>query len=100
MLENDNRKISFRITKDDVKNGIIGDGEKCPVALSIFRRLKRDDIFCTRVNVSPEYIFVGTDSFYWKRKVKTPLKLINFISAFDKGEEVKPINFGLVLKYA
>ncbi len=79
----------YYVTKKDIKNGVPRSKCDCPVALSIKRRHPH-------VRRSVE-VWAGT-AFIKGRAEFLPLKVIKFITKFDKGEEVQPIHFELTGK--
>ena len=82
------KRIRIKVTAGDIKRGVKGDGECCPVALATKR--------CARVldvHVSPNHFDIGKwtspDSFCGD----TPTAVRNFVSDFDAGKKVKPFSF-------
>ena len=78
-------KISFYVTRHDLDHGHQVKCESCPVALSMKRRLKRDDIA-----VSAEYVELFYDKSHRTlgKRVPFPEQVYQFIVNFDRSENV------------
>ncbi len=74
-------KYKIKVKQIDIDRGIPQDVCRCPVALAVRRVIKK-----ARITVCND-IQVGNRQFDFPCKTET------FITAFDKGIEVKPFNF-------
>lgn len=87
------REIWVNVTKNDIEAGAKESCHACPIALAIKRRLKPGVEFLVsatmvdiRLTTTSAFQFIGLCD-----------KAIEFIDAFDRGREVKPIRFLLGL---
>lgn len=95
--------LEITVTKDDIKNGVKQNCGKCPIALAMQRVLGED------VEVNVKYTMAH---IYRKHKTDEdkdymcshlysyilPMDARNFISEFDQGHPVSPINLTLLKK--
>jgi len=89
------KKVKLNITKSNIKNGTIADPSNCPIANSIKDKV-RGLIY---VSVLADYAFVGIKRGKKTAQYKAPLakEANTFVKSFDRGNNVKPFNFELVL---
>jgi hypothetical protein len=80
------QKTKFRVTKRDISAGVVDDPFSCPIARAIKRKLQTEDV---HVGDRDGYIEVGC------LELKIPKRLGDWITDFDAGNKVKPINFAL-----
>jgi hypothetical protein len=85
--------MKFQITQEDIDRGIRSDARKCAGSLCILRTLgwpeQYDPLLTNYVSVSPFHVSIGGGRHL------TPDALQDFISRYDKGEPVEPIEFDI-----
>lgn len=74
------KKIKITVTKQDIKNGVPGDGENCPIALA-FKRVLGDSPNINNCNDMTVHDFFDTLHYYLG-----PEKVTKFINQFDETE--------------
>ena len=78
--------ITVQVTKQDIKNGMPKEGDKCPIAKAVRR--------CTgthrAVFVDESSIEIGAVEYSLPASAKA------FVRAFDKGKPVSPFSMKLV----
>lgn len=95
---------TFKITAEDIRNGLKASTTSCPVAHSIRRRLRNDLIVGCGVEVDADevsFVFSGQANESPKSvSIPLPQKVQDFINTFDsvypQKRGVKPILFKLV----
>lgn len=88
-------KYTINVTEEDIKAGVQGHCELCAVAMAIRRATGRDEIYTYGM-------FVRTEKSADSRHIigELPAVAIHFISEFDSGKNVKPIQFEIEIKDA
>ena len=90
-MSNELKKIRINVTAKDIKEGVPGDGRKCPIARAINRRLGPSCyarvIACISIR-APDDIWCGRSTAYRLRK---------FMEGFDFHRAGKPFTFVLEL---
>ena len=84
------KMIRVCVTKSDIKRGARGSPTSCPVALAVARRVKG------KVGVGSWIHFHLTAVSYLnpaRWSARTPLKVREWISRYDRAQPVKPIAF-------
>lgn len=98
MAVNTNRNIRITVTKNDIRLGVKGDVEKCPIARAC-KRLGLKDVSVEGDIVKHRGTAVRTEWDGTKVKVQRiralPVKAADFITKFDEGEAVEPFTFTL-----
>lgn len=88
--------VELNITSKDIKNGVRGEGDSCPIARAAlkagFTGVNVDDTLAFDIK-DPVY---GTDEVY----LSLPKKALKFIENFDEGKTVKPFKLRLRIKQA
>lgn len=81
-------KVVVEMTQRDIDNGKPGDPCNCPVARALKRAFQD-----RRVSAGEGYLWVGPSA----RRItwRTPGTVRHFISQFDEGQKVEPLNFTL-----
>jgi hypothetical protein len=76
------KPVKVIVTEHDIKKGVPGDEDSCPIALALKRRFRRDDI-----TVGDYTIII--DGYVMKHLAVTD----RFVEAFDEGGFVRPFSF-------
>ncbi len=84
----DAKKITIRVTQEDIDKGVACRGESCAVANAVRRQLNRYD-----VTVSASYVWMKGGAY----RFRVSDKMREFIKRFDEGKKVKPDTFELVI---
>jgi hypothetical protein len=81
--------MKFTVTKKDINNGYPGSDRKCPIALSMSRKLQAP------VKVRGRYAkaFYPTPTGVRSFRYHMPEKALCFMIRFDDGGRVKPFSF-------
>ena len=79
-------KLTVKVTKTDIKNGVCGSETLCPIARAVRRQTK------TRVVVDGVGMTVGRLG-HGGREYFLPVNAEEFIWNFDAGNRVKPFKF-------
>lgn len=77
-------KMKITVTEDDIKHGIRGYPDRCPVALAVSRETGHFDVF-----VDGDIHFYMFDMTFSRRCVS------KFVERFDHGKPVKPFSFNI-----
>lgn len=77
---------TFKVTQEDIEQGIQEDECRCPVALCLRRTL---DLAPTEICVADAWVEVRGKKHIAPREVEL------FIDLFDRGEQVFPFSFEL-----
>lgn len=77
------KTVTIKVTKADIRDGVRGSVNLCPIALATKRKLGG------YVNIASN--FFESANFV----IDLPARACNFISRFDKGSGVKPFSFKL-----
>jgi hypothetical protein len=92
------KTVTIRVTKEDIKHGVLRHMHYCPVALATKRALGRSDIavfsFVVRAATGDEPLAIGDLLFNSTTRMRA------FIEAFDKEKKVKPTSFRVRLEEA
>lgn len=81
-------KAMFNITQKDIDEGIPKHFNKCPVGLSITRKLNKQNLY-NRILVFEKFIYLDDE------KYDLPDNVVHFIDRFDKDLKVYPEEFEL-----
>ncbi len=89
-------KITIKVTKSDIKNGIKRDCDTCPIALAITRVLSPKYI----IEIEPDQVNIYKHGTILMDCGDYPLPKIAkaFILKFDRGHHVNPFSFNLNVK--
>lgn len=77
-------KILISVTQDDINNGICGDAENCPIALSVKRQFNSRHVQVNNLNI----ITSDKEMFFWLPDIAR-----DFIFKYDNHEKVEPFEF-------
>lgn len=83
--------IKVSVTKDDIKNGKPRNEECCPIALALCRAF--DYMLPGAIAVQSSFVSLSVTGEESDRSTQLPKEAIDFISSFDAGDEVLPIEF-------
>jgi hypothetical protein len=95
-------KLTFNITKNNIKNGKQADPANCAIARAVKNNIKNKGLKLKRVSVLPNDITIK----YFNEKTKRnrtisanmPNSGFQFIKAFDSGYKVQPFKLELNFK--
>ncbi len=88
------KTLHIQVTEDDIKQGIKGKCDGCPIVLAINRQLM-DNCFAY-VNGSIGKIYVKSP-FHQLCVFSIPIVAYQFIAAFDSDRNVGPFSFDIEL---
>jgi len=84
--------MKINVSQKDIDKGVRGDGNKCPIALSIKRAFKNDNVKVYYQTSEDEFegptrdLRIRVDNIYYSKKEIDKYKhLDNFIHWFDDG---------------
>lgn len=77
---------TITVTAEDIRDGIVGDGDDCPIAHAAKRAFRIECATC-----GDDVLEVGYDSF------PLPKRACEFIERFDARKPVKPFSFRVKL---
>jgi hypothetical protein len=88
------KKKHIRVTVDDIENGVAGSFDQCPITHAV-RRVWRTQ---RPIAVRHEGVFVGAldEPELWIAEL--PRVAERFISRFDDGKKVAPLEFDLIFE--
>lgn len=84
--------VKITVTAEDIKDGLTKDCYRCPIAQAVNRHLS--DKFKTEALTSV-IIIVHKDTHEQAHKCITPSLARRFISDFDAGNKMHPVEFDL-----
>lgn len=79
--------MKIKVTKDDIRNGMVGSALYCPVALAIRRAMPE----ATDVGVG--FTIAGFVIGDEEINADLPDEAVQFIRSFDEGDPVEPFEF-------
>lgn len=87
--------IKVIVTAEDIKKGKRINEECCAIALATNRALK--DVIGLPVSVTATYVAVTHPEEGYERSTQLPMEAIQFVDNFDKGREVFPMEFEIIV---
>lgn len=91
-------RLTFSVTKDDIRLGKRDDSNSCPIARSVKRSLGLKGRKAKSLEVTSAYLSVEGSDGSMAPLGSLPIGVSNFIEEFDNGETVDPFSFCINFK--
>ena len=91
------KSFIFHVTRDDIENGDVSYN-KCPIALAGNKAMKLQKGDWLSVTGTITFQITRPDGKYNYLRFSADKSLLSWISAFDKGDTVEPIDVELMIR--
>ncbi len=85
----------INVTRNCIKKGVARNSRACPIALALIKAGFND---VQVIADEKEVRIYGVYKFKYELDVIAPKKVFDFVTKFDKDEEVKPFTFSVRTK--